>query len=224
MHLIPDGEGEAFVLENGWDVAIPISFLMINGELSVSYYPSCEAATRTFFEKHASDPFSAGALDDLFALFRPFFERNGYKDDRFRDRWGYIYRGTGDGNSGTGLAVPLTAEDECRNDTTYDLAASIEDGRLAYGVVDGGRVVSVAVTHKPIDGETALVEIGVETVPRARKRGYAREAARALIAALSDRGITTEYRCQRYNRASRAVAERAGLLSVGKYYYYVGRK
>lgn len=222
MKLLPDRDGEEFVLENDWEMAIPISFLAVNGELTVSYYPSCETETQAFLAKHASDPFSAAALADLYALFHPFLEKYGYKDDRFRDRWGYIYRGTGDG--GESRAIRLAAEDEKYNDTTYDIEASVEDGRLAYGILDGGRVVSVAVTHEPIDGETALVEIGVETVPRTRRRGYAVQAVRALVAELARRGIATEYRCQRYNAASRKVAERAGLLPVGKYYYYVGRK
>ena len=103
MKWIPDAEGEAFVLENDWEIAIPISFETVNGELSVSFYPSCEGEAKAFFEKHESDPFSEAALSDLYALFCPFFQKHGYKDDRFRDRWGYIFRGTGNGGNQSAL-------------------------------------------------------------------------------------------------------------------------
>ncbi len=223
MKWIADKEGEDFVNENAWDVMIPVSYTKIDGALTVEYYPEVREEIQCFFREHEDDPFSDGALSRLFSLLGEYFERKGYEDDRFRDRWGYVYRGVATA-SATG-AEPLLSADEEDNNTTYDIEASLDDGRLVYGVKADGRVVSVAVTHTaPDEAAGDTVEVGVETAPGFRGRGYATLALSALSQELFRRGFLTEYRCQRYNGASRKVAERAGLSEVGKYYYYVGRR
>lgn len=221
MILCSEREDEAFVIENEWDVAIPVSFSVIDGECRISCYPSVEQEVRDFYEQYKDDLFSDTALADLWGRIDFFFKKHGYGSDRFRDRWGYVFRGTAEDST---LARRLSAADEDINETTYDIEASVEDGRLAFGVLENGKVVSVAVTHTPIEDGLALSEVGVETVPSSRKRGYAAASLRALSAYLGRCGIETEYRCQRYNTGSYRVAEAAGLRLAGKYYYYVGRK
>lgn len=225
--LILDAEEEAFVLENGWDTVIPVSFTYTPGEGTVlTAFPQVESLARAFLLAHGEDPTSDEALAFLFDGLAPYMKKWGYHDDRFRDRWGYILR------AGADAALPdlpvqavcLTEKDERENDTTYDLAATCEAGCLAYGVKEGGRVVSLAVTHEPTEEGQTMVEVGVETVPAARKKGYATASLAALTKELTACGLTVEYRCQRYNTASYRTAVSAGFCEVGKYYYYVGRK
>ncbi len=223
MKLVFDEDGEQFVFENDWDTVIPVSFETIGGESEITVFPSVARAVEDALRPHFDDLYSDEALSSLFAALLPYMETWGYADDRFRDRWGYVLRG-GAPTADFSHAGRLTPEDESRNDTTYDIRESLLDGRWVYGVLEKGRVVSLAVTHTPVTEETRRVEVGVETVPASRGKGYAKESLAALMAALSARGIEVEYRCQRYNHASRAVARSAGLSEVGKFYYYVGRK
>ena len=85
-----DKEGEAFVFENEWDMVIPVSFEMINGQLRVSVFPSIEKEMRAHFAIYEKDPFSEKALESLWQTLAPFMQKWGYQDDKFRDRWGYI--------------------------------------------------------------------------------------------------------------------------------------
>ena len=221
MIFLSEREDEEFVLQNEWDVAIPVSYSVVDGECTISCYPSVEREVHDFYEAHKDDLFSDAALADLWNRIDFFFEKHGYEADRFRDRWGYVFRGTAKDST---VARILNASDENINETSYDIEASVEDGRLAFGVEENGRIVSVAVTHTPIEDGLAIAEVGVETVPKSRKKGYATAALCALSAYLGEEGIETEYRCQRYNIGSYRVAEAAGLELKGKYYYYVGRK
>lgn len=221
MILNSEREDEDFVLQNEWDVAIPVSFSVIDGECRISCYPSVEQEVREFYKAHKEDLFSDAALSELWARLDFFFEAHGYEADRFRDRWGYVFRGIAKDSF---LARRLSACDEDINETTYDIEATVDDGREAFGVEQDGKIVSLAVTHIPIEEGISIAEVGVETAPQYRKKGYATASLAALSAFLGERGITTEYRCQRYNTGSYRVAEAAGLSLVGKYYYYVGRK
>ena len=216
-----DRDDESFVLENKWDVAIPVSFSVIDGECHLSCYPSVEREVRAFYRHHKDDLFSDAALSELWDRLDFFFVKHGYEPDRFRDRFGYVFRGTAEESP---IARRLSACDEDINETTYDIKASVNDGREAFGVEKNGKIVSVAVTHTPIEDGLSLVEVGVETAPGFRKMGYATAALSALSASLSSRGIVTEYRCLRYNTGSYRVAEAAGLHLKGMFYYYVGRK
>ena len=222
-----DRDGQDFVFENEWDTVIPVSFELIGDTLHVSVFPEVEGEIRTHFAKFSKNPFEKQALEALWATLAPYMQKWGYRDDKFRDRWGYILSMP---PSATPSVMPcpstrkLCRKDEDVNQTTYDLEYSDEVGCLGFGTIEDGKVVSLAMTHSPLPEEPSTVEVGVETIPSARKKGYATSNLSALISALSALGYTTEYRCQRYNRASRKTALRVGMREIGKYYYYVGRK
>lgn len=227
VRFIPDGEGRDFVFENDWDTCIPVSFEDApDGSLVVTCFPELTQLLRPHFLRCADDPFSGAALQALWAMLAPFLAGWGYADDRFRDRWGYILRLTPEmpvcGFPDERIR-PLDIADEDINRTTFDLASSAEAGLVAYGAQEEGKIVSVAITHTPPD-EADVVEVGVETIPAARRKGLAAASLAALSAALLRQGHTVEYRCQRYNRASRKTAQRVGFSDCGRYYFYVCRK
>lgn len=226
--LLLDRDGEEFVFENGWDTAIPFAFTHTADGTTVTVFPKIEPIGEEFLSRFGEDPTSDAALAWLFSAMAPYWKEWGYADDRFRDRWGYILRRSDAEKpieNNVMSPVLLKSVDEDRNDTTYDLEATCDAGCLAYGIVEDGRVVSLAVTHDPIgEDDAGAAEVGVETVPRARRKGYASACLRALAEDLEKRGISPEYRVQRYNRASRRTAHAAGFREIGTFYYYVGRR
>ncbi len=229
--LLLDEEGEELALAQGWDTAIPLSFTRLEGEgTTVTVFPCVSAVGEAFLSRYADDPTADEALAFIFAELGPRLREWGYADDRFRDRWGYVLRRSPASTCSIprGIsAVRLTEADEEKNRTTYDIAATCAFGCLSYGVrVPGAGVVSLAATHEPFDSAAppARIEVGVETAPAYRRRGYAAASLDALATALCACGTTVEYRCQRYNRASRRTALQAGFRQVGVYYYYVGRR
>ncbi len=223
MKLILDDEGEQFVFENDWDTVIPVSIETLYGESAVTVFPTVSEIVEKALLPYENDLYSDEALAALFDALLPYMEEWGYEDDRFRDRWGYVLRGNTP-KAEHARAKRLRAADEARNETTYDIRETVLDGRWAFGIAEGGNIVSLAVTHMPVTDALRRVEVGVETIPSARGKGYAKACLAALMEALREKGIEVEYRCQRYNRASLSVARGAGLSEVGRYYYYVGRK
>ena len=225
--FVSDEEGRDFVFENEWDTCIPVSFETdAQGGLVVTCFPELTDLLVPHFARFRRDPFSQEALAALWELLAPFMRRWGYTDDRFRDRWGYILR-LSPGMSvlpSDGSSRRLTQADETGNQTTFDLDTSLEEGLLAYGTEEAGRILSVAITHAPVPDEPSVTEVGVETIPSARRRGFAAANLAALSADLLSRGHTVEYRCQRYNRASKKTAEKVGFVPTGRYYFYVGRR
>ena len=223
-----DADSRDFVLENRWDTAVPVSYEQYeDGTLYVTCYPDVEQAVRTVLEIYGEDPFSDAALAALWEAVDPFFAEHRYHTDRFRDRWGHILRLRAedlDVSLVQDTTRPLTAEDDPHNRTTYDLTASIENDYLAYGTLIDGEVVSASVTNEPVDGEGGLIEVGLETAPAYRRRGYALSNLAALSAELIRRGYVPEYRCLRYNEASLRSALRVGYRQAGKFYDYVGRR
>ncbi len=225
--LCIDAEEEAFVLQNEWDIAIPFSFTdTAENGLSVSAFPLAEDIARAWLSRFEQAPLSDEAFAFLFAKLPPLMQEKGYFDTRHRNRYGHILRAVpGEWTAPSDMpaqAVLLTAADESGNRTTYDLAATADAGCFAYGVKEGGEVLSLAVTHDPLpeEDEPKILEVGVETVPAARRRGLAVASLVALTMDLTARGITVEYRHFRDNRGSGATARRAGFCRVGSYYYY----
>ena len=103
-------------------------------------------------------------------------------------------------------------------DTTVPPAADLSlpthcfpDG-LVYGIVAGGRVVSVAYAHHTGLMEDRVADLGIETAAAHRRRGYARAAVSAVAAAMIDRGGEAVYSLSPDNAASLATARSAGFV------------
>lgn len=225
MHrFILDTNGEATALSQVADVILPLSFVRIyGGGTTLTAYPRLEGISRHFLSAYGDDPTADEALSFLFRELAPYMREWGYADDRHRDKWGYILQQTKACQHITTRALPLTAEDQAHNLTTYKLHKILTDGRLAFGVKENGVIVSVALTHQSPQN-TDHVEIGVETAVCARRRGYATASLITLVNALRERGIGAEYRCGRDNIGSYRTACAAGFAEIGKFYRYIGRR
>lgn len=89
------------------------------------------------------------------------------------------------------------------------------DHWLAFGTFDGGRLVAVASMY-PWRG-TRLADLGVITLPAERGNGFARRTVRAISSKALHLGYEPQYRCQRDNVASAALAESAGFVRFGEW-------
>ena len=224
-----DREGEAFVFENDWDILIPVELCQTpEAGLTVTVIPRLRALGKRFLSLYSDRPFSDAALTWLRDGIAAASAEWGYLCTRYTVRHCRIFRFPTDGTPKEPLpgGRVLTANDEKNNRTTFDIAESVEDGRLCFGQADGGKIVSVAVTHASPDEREpgGTLEIGVETVPAARRRGYAVSCLSGLTKEITARGLTPEYRCTYSNVASAKVARAAGYLQIGQACSLVLRK
>lgn len=219
-----DAEGEAFVFDQHWEIAIPVSMeLPDGGEPRIEVFPRAEKTVREYESRFFDDLLSDQALEWLWSALAPEAASWGYRDDRFRGNWGYVTRFSSRPAAGRLQARILYQCPAPENLTTLDLDYCLGQGHAAAVICEEGRVVSAALTHTAI-GDGSPCEIGVETIPAARGREYASSCAAALAKFLTERGLTAEYRFQRRNAASRRVAEKAGFVRTGRFYSYVLRR
>jgi hypothetical protein len=92
------------------------------------------------------------------------------------------------------------------------LAATLAARQPCVAATEGGRVVSACY----VATRSALAaEAGVETLPGFRGRGFATRAVAAWAAAVARAGLLPLYSTEWSNRASRALAQRLGLIRYG---------
>ena len=227
LHL--DREGEEFVFANDWDILIPVEWSVTPERgLTVTVIPRLQTVGKRFLKLFSDRPFSDEAIAWLWGEIAPTGEAWGYLRTRYSTRHCRILRFPEGQTPKPPLSGgrELTAADEKNNQTTFDIAASVEDGRLCFGQIDGGKVVSVAVTHASPDEREpgGTLEIGVETVPAARRRGYAASCLSGLTGLIRAHGLTPEYRCTYSNAASAKTARAAGYVQVGEACSFVMRR
>ena len=215
-----DEDGEEFVFENEWDIAIPVDLLLDGNRLRITCFPCVESLVRGWFDRYGKDVFSDTALRSLTASLIPEMRKRQYVPEPKRHRWGYLLRQTKAVVTQLSCVKRLLPEDEVRNLTGYDIEASLEEGCIGFGAEEDGKIVAVAMTHAAPD---ATAEIGVETVKAYRGKGYASACLTALSSCLKSEGCMPEYRCFFDNAASLRTAEKAGYTPEGKYYYFVLR-
>lgn len=226
--FVCDREDEAFVLDNHFDVAVPVFFREIDGEvLYVECYPQIEMLVRHHVEEYREELFSDGSLHALHSVLKPYLDKWGYQDDCHRMRRYEIYRASAAQSASPAPVLQgtrrLTEADGEKNRTSQDIAYAVRSGSTVFGYEENGEICSIAATHLDENEGKAYAEVMVETIPKARKRGLALSCLSALKSELAMRGQGIEYRCSVTNTASRRTARRAGLTLVGRCYYYVLR-
>jgi RimJ/RimL family protein N-acetyltransferase len=86
-----------------------------------------------------------------------------------------------------------------------------------FAALDGGALAALAFTSFRRGRE---LELGIETLPSHRGRGYALEACAALIEECLARGLTPVWACREGNTASVRLAERLGFEITSRLPYY----
>jgi RimJ/RimL family protein N-acetyltransferase len=88
-------------------------------------------------------------------------------------------------------------------------------GGVAYGVVADGRVVCVAYAHRSGVMESQVADLGVETAPEYRGRGYAKTAVSELVLHFIKARGEARYACDPANTASIRTAVAVGFVPYG---------
>lgn len=86
---------------------------------------------------------------------------------------------------------------------------------IVYGVIVDGRVASYAFAHRPGVMEDQVADIGVETAPEYRRRGFAKTAVSAVVEHITRTGGEARYGCRPDNLASIATARSVGFVPYG---------
>lgn len=89
------------------------------------------------------------------------------------------------------------------------------DHWVVFGAFDQCRLISVASMYHW--DSAPIADLGVLTLPGFRGKGYARAVVQAISQRARDRGYEPQYRCQRENLASVALAKAAGFALFGSW-------
>lgn len=222
--IILDTEGEEFVLETGFDIAVPIHIEQFCGETKIFAYPCVETLCKEYESRFENDLFSDAALDFLRDGCKDFCKKNGYSEEKHPKNWGYNFLCSENTPLPDIPCERIRRDGKYKNLTTFDIAECLAYERVIFAMVKEGQIVSVAVTSEAPQKGAEWVEIGTETAVGYRGKGYAKAAVRALSAFLVQKGYRVLYKCHHENLASTAVARGAGFDEVGRFYYYVLRK
>lgn len=87
---------------------------------------------------------------------------------------------------------------------------------IAYGVVADGSIASVAYAHRTGLMEDCVADIGVETAPAWRRRGYASTAVSAVVRHIAQARGEARYGCDPRNVASISTARSVGFAPYGR--------
>ena len=103
---------------------------------------------------------------------------------------------------------------ECCGDIHFP-GHCLPDG-IVYGIIEKGKIVSVAYAHQTGEYQDIVADIGVETSKRFRRKGYARACVNAVARHAIENGGESLYKCSPDNMASRHTALSAGYRPYGK--------
>ena len=229
--MIYEDEGaEKLALEGEFELAIPFSlYAYNNGDVKINVFPSLRADAEEFLSRFSGDVMFTEGVDWAHRRFRGFLEQHGYSTD---DETGYFldYRVEG---AHSGLILPgtfrVSGGEKLENLTGYDFETLSGYGHICFALEADGKIVSAACTNYPFiladgDQEERIIEIGVETAPEYRRRGYGISCAAALATELYSRGMDVLYECASGNEGSVALVKRLGGKLFAKNFCVVGRK
>lgn len=229
--MIYEDEGaEKLALEGEFEIAIPFSLYAYNdGEVKINVFPSLRADAEEFLSLFSGGEMFTEGVDWAYRRFGGFLEKHGYSPDGDK---GYFldYRVEG---ADSGLILPGTFKvsggEKLENLTGYELGTLAGYGHACFALETDGKIVSAACTNYPLiladgDQEERIIEIGVETAPEHRRRGYGISCAAALVRELYSRGMDVLYECASGNEGSVALVKRLGGKIFAKNFCVVGRK
>jgi GNAT superfamily N-acetyltransferase len=90
-----------------------------------------------------------------------------------------------------------------------DIQRNIKDG-IAFGVFQEGKLISVSEAPDIGHMQDLIEEVGVDTHPKYRRRGYGKAVISAMTKAILDIGRIPIYRCDPQNEASVRLAKAIG--------------
>ncbi len=218
-----------FILKQGFEIAVPLTIWEEGGKTDIRVWPRLAPLARRCERRYRDNLFSDEAIAYLMAGASVYLAKKGYTVDPVVERREHILYSDGKERAiPKGIeAVPLSEEIIAENEnlTEYDLPTTLAAGVVAYVVIDGGKIVSIASTNEPMEeGEVTEMEIGVETHPDHQGKGYGTACVTALTNRLLERKIHTKVHIEYDNTSSLRLFEKAGYTHAGRVMYIVGER
>lgn len=220
-------EDERDILDEGYPIIVPLLVDEYDGDFEIEAYSGIESVATEFHSRFFGNFFSKSAIDWLDEKLRPYVEEKGYlRECTGKYKWYRRFEIS---------SADLLAKDRVLDSTvmltegdyellvSFSLSEQTERGLPTFVTLDGDKIVSIATVNEHSEDQKML-EITVETAPGYRGRGYAVSNTVALAEYLINNGFGVTYVCSRYNRASAAVAQRAGFVGAGRFYAYTAYK
>lgn len=225
--ILEDKVLEEYVMDGKSDVGVPISLYIPDGEEAViTVYSKFERVAKEYWKKFSENPFSKEALEFLDDEINPVMEDAGYFHDttvdwtthRFTAEKGYRNRAVCDYKI---VRIDTTEQFESYINSLTQTFTFDENDELdvCFAVVHGNTMLSYACVNDILD--EGCYEITVETNPFARGLGCGTAAVSALCEYITSKGERASYICRSSNKASKKLAENAGLTHVGTGYNFV---
>ncbi len=222
--VILDNDGEAFIRESLFDIAVPVHIEQFNGETKIFAYPFAKDLCEEYEARYSDNLFSDEALDFIRKGCKAFREELRYKEEKHPKNWGYNFTCSNFSASEDIKCERIRRDGKYKNLTTFNISECLAYERVIYAVVKEGQMISVAVTSEAVKDAEEYIEIGTETAVGYRQMGYSTATVRALGEFLTAKGLKVLYKCHHENLASAKVARSAGFSEAGKFFYYVLRK
>lgn len=235
QHHIEDGEmGTLFLgqkdtrpLDRRLNVIAPVSFACVSGRIIGSAYPELCEPVFSHLETYRENPLGEESLAALDRLLRPYLAGWGYRPavfptrtarslvlpEDYRPKREYIL-------SGTEFLTEGAAE-TLKNRTSMKFADCVK--RPAFVFAGDGEVPAIAAVNSATE-KSLCQEIGVECAPGFRRRGLGLSCVCALAEYLFLRGENVLYQHYEGNKASGALAEKAGFVPVGGFFTYTSMR
>lgn len=232
MSLITElWEEEAAFLKGEADMILPFSLTYFPGEkedkkVALEIYPMFRAVGDNILKKFAAEPlrtFSEEGISLIKSSIGAAIPELGFTLGEEADDY-FICRRILPCNAST-KAIPIKSTEGLENLTDYDIDTMTEYGHIFCGIVEDGKILSVACTNSPIlEGEPGAVEIGVETADGYGGKGYGRASVTALTNMLSEMGYEVRYEYASKNRPSEALVNSLETELFSVTYYLLGIK
>lgn len=204
------------------DTAIPITIRQeIGRDAEITVLPSLKKAAQKLEKQFGGKYFTPKVHEFLRCEVRPFMDSIGYYDNRQSRRITAIM--TQAENTKVIPSDAVILDTPMKNNTTADIDSLLEFGHIISAKIIDGAIVAVAYTDLNPAG-CEFVEIGVETAPGYRRRGYAKSVLQNLINRLYDLNIKPVYITSTHNKASLKLAKSLGFMTDAFEYNYVFRR
>ncbi len=213
---------EAMILDGDVDIVIPFSFTY-SQSLKIEVYPMFRHIAEEFLKKFGEDEvriFSDEAISWIIEAMDGVVSELGFDISEDSESY-YIKRSILPSDYPT-HAVPIESEKGLKNLTLYDIDETNGYGCLCFGVIEDGKILSVACTNATVDDDTKVMEIGVETADGHGGHGYGRDAISALANELHSRGIEVHYEYASDNPASESLVKGLNTKIIEKSCHLIG--
>ncbi len=224
--VIVEKEEQKFVLQNKWEVAVPLTIDIDKEGCRIHVWHRFRGVGKALLKKYKDNLLSDEAMAFVRGKIYPVMKRKGYLPQANFDGRGTYYTyipalGSILHPAHTVMPLEVAMDAAYENLTTYDLPMTLEDGRIAFVAVAHQQIVAIACTDDTVEEADMTAEVGIETSLAHQGKGYATDCLIAISQYLHGRGITPYALALRDNPASHRTLAKAAYQGTGSFFNMV---